>query len=86
MRLCLSAIFFSDSYIKEQTGYKNNFGPEYTGWWYTITNDIFRILWPSLITFTFKKIMNLIIIVSKVKKLEMSMFYSGESIKIKEAM
>ena len=86
MRLCLSAMFFSDSYIKEQTGYKDKFGPEYTGWWYTFTNDILRILWPMLISVTLKNVMNVCILMSKEKLLEMNKFFAKESIKIEEAM
>jgi hypothetical protein len=86
MRLCLSAMFFSDSYIKEQTDYKNKFGPDYTEWWYTFTNDILRILWPMLISVVFKNAMNLFILMSKEKLLEMNRFFSGGNIRIKEAM
>ena len=86
MRLCLSAMFFSDSYIKEQTDYKNKFGPDYTGWWYTLTNDILRILWPMLISVTFKNIMNLFILMSREKLLEMNRFFTGGVLRIREAM
>ena len=86
MRLCLSAMFFSDSYIKEQTDYKNKFGPEYTGWWYTFTKDILRIVWPMLISVTVKNAMNACILMSREKLLEMNKFFSGESVRIKEAM
>ena len=86
MRLCLSAIFFSDSYIKEQTDYKNQFGPDYTGWWYTFTNDILRILWPMLISVFAKNLMNIFILLKKEKVLEMNKFFSGGNIRIKEAM
>lgn len=85
MRLCLSAMFFSDSYIKEQTGYKDKFGPDYTGWWYTLTNDILRILWPMMISVVFKNVMNLFILLKKEKVLKMNQFFKG-NIRIKEAM
>ena len=86
MRLCLSAMFFSDSYIKEQTDYKNKFGPEYTGWGYTFTNDILRILWPMLISVIAKNILNLFILMSKEKLLMMNKFFAGGTIRIKETM
>jgi hypothetical protein len=86
MRLCLSAMFFSDSYIKEQTDYKNKFGPESTGWWYTLTNDILRILWPMLISVLIKNIMNLFILMSREKLLIMNKYFSIENIRIREAV
>ena len=85
MRMFFSALFFSDSYIKEQTDYKNKFGPDSTDFLYTFTNDIFRILWPMLITVTIKNILNVSLLMPKDVIVELNKYFTGEANKIKEA-
>ena len=86
IELCISAMFYSDSYIKMQYEYKLKYGPEYTGFWYTLTDEFMRVFWPLLITMILNKIMSIFNHVSEEKKLDMNQFYKEESLKVKEAM
>ena len=65
LTMALNCLFYSDSYIENEYKFKienNNASP---GIFYTISNEIFRLLWPAVISAVLNNILNLIIQVPK---------------------
>jgi len=84
LKLGVSALFYSDSYIKESNEFKSKNG-ENTDWIFVFTVQFMRILWPILITIFVKNILNLIILIPKDLNTEMKDFFNGSPINIRNA-
>ena len=65
IKLCSSALFFSDQYIKQLAKIKVEKGEEAESVWYTLSNQFWRIFWPMFISIIMKNLINLIIIIPK---------------------
>lgn len=85
LKLGVSALFFSDSYIKELNEYKNKNGGDNSDFIFVFTVQFMRILWPILITIFIKNLLNFIILIPKDLNKEMKEYFNGSPINIRNA-
>lgn len=85
LKLGVSALFFSDSYIKESNEYKNKNGGENSDFIFVFTVQFMRILWPILITIFIKNLLNFIILIPKDLNKEMKEYFNGSPMNIRNA-
>lgn len=79
IKLGLNALFFSDNYIKEQTSYRLKYGENSTDYWFVISKQMFRVLWPMFISIILKNLINVIIIVPKKHVKELNSYLATQN-------
>lgn len=85
--MLLNALFFNDLMIEEQSIYKKaNEGNEVT-FWYLLSKEFFRLLWPAIISVIIVRLIDLLIIIPKLAHICLDQFLEvNNKSKIKQAV